>query len=86
MKSSNILLDESGRAKVADVGLACQLQTIGFYAPAGTFVSAGCTSSCLLGLPQWCRQLTRPCLSLRCSPDASAALPLVLGLLGGSHQ
>ena len=39
MKSSNILLDGSGRAKVADVGLACQLRTVdrGVNA-AGTFV------------------------------------------------
>ena len=40
VKSSNILLDGSGRAKVADVGLACQLRTVdrGVNA-AGTFVS-----------------------------------------------
>ena len=40
IKSSNILLDASGRAKVADVGLACQLRTVdrGVNA-AGTFVS-----------------------------------------------
>jgi hypothetical protein len=44
IKSSNILLDGSGRAKVADVGLACHLNTVGLNAPEGTFVSvsAGC--------------------------------------------
>lgn len=41
MKSSNILLDGSGRAKVADVGLARHLHTVamGANSPAGTFVS-----------------------------------------------
>ena len=39
IKSSNILLDGSGRAKVADVGLACHLNTVGLNAPEGTFVS-----------------------------------------------
>ena len=39
IKSSNILLDGSGRAKVADVGLACHLSTMGLNAPEGTFVS-----------------------------------------------
>ena len=44
IKSSNILLDGSGRAKVADVGLACHLDTVGLNAPEGTFVSVsvGC--------------------------------------------
>jgi serine/threonine protein kinase len=39
IKSSNILLDGSGRAKVAARGLACHLNTVGLYAPEGTFVS-----------------------------------------------
>jgi serine/threonine protein kinase len=42
VKTSNILLDGSGRAKVADVGLACHLHTVdlGLAATEGTFVSA----------------------------------------------
>ena len=39
IKSSNILLDGPGRAKVADVGLACHLNSVGLNAPEGTFVS-----------------------------------------------
>ena len=44
VKSSNILLDGSGRAKVADVGLACHLHTVdmGPRATEGTFVSGHC--------------------------------------------
>lgn len=45
VKSDNILLDGSGRAKVADVGLARKLNTMGLDAPAGTFVSV--ESACL---------------------------------------
>jgi serine/threonine protein kinase len=45
VKTSNILLDGSGRAKVADVGLACHLRTVdmGLATTEGTFVSGGCS-------------------------------------------
>ena len=46
VKTGNILLDGSGRAKVADVGLACHLRTVdmGLATTEGTYVSGGCLS------------------------------------------